>query len=224
MIMNSMRDEDKLTERRQHERRMISPAVAEYAAAELRRLKPINGRLMSALRAFVTDAEIRQSPDSSPGFLMRLAIGREVIADAMGFGVKTDERFDAGIEAASHLAEKLSASKTLNARLVFALEAITGPWFKLATKVFGWTQVPPEFEHGLALITEAKAAGVSPAEPRFMYQWSADAAGEFAPLSEMLESNADAPDFCDWLRNAAPGARFISGGGAAPIVTTWRVS
>lgn len=42
-------------------------------------------------------------------------------------------------------------------------------------------------------------------------------------LAEMLESNRDDADLCDWLQRAKPGDTFHAGGGAAPRVEVRRV-
>lgn len=65
-------------------------------------------------------------------------------------------------------------------------------------------------------------------EPRFMVVDESNAAPDDQPatfhiLSDQLKANVDDPDYCAWLRVAKLGERYSNGGGAAPLITTWRV-
>lgn len=44
-----------------------------------------------------------------------------------------------------------------------------------------------------------------------------------ATLAEYLADNKDDDELCEWLRRAAPGETFKTGGGAAPIIYVRRV-
>lgn len=46
----------------------------------------------------------------------------------------------------------------------------------------------------------------------------------FGTLGDMLDANIDDEDFRAWLRRAQLGESYTTGGGAAPMFTTWRVS
>ena len=82
-----------------------------------------------------------------------------------------------------------------------------------------------EIEEMVTKVAEAMGLiTLSPPEPRFMYECTVDGTCDFSPLSEMLQANVDAPEFCEWLRRAEIGYRFSNGGGAAPLLHTWRVS
>lgn len=64
-------------------------------------------------------------------------------------------------------------------------------------------------------------------EPRFMFVWDTpenESQSDFSTLSEMLEANVDDRDICHFVKHAEIGQCYRAGGGAAPLVTTWRVS
>lgn len=65
----------------------------------------------------------------------------------------------------------------------------------------------------------------APYEPQFMYTTGEDCEhAQFSSLAEMLEANVDDEDFSAWCKRALPGQSYRCGGGAAPLITTWRVS
>lgn len=68
-------------------------------------------------------------------------------------------------------------------------------------------------------------------EPRFMVVWEPDKyrhpsePAPFFTLSQMLDAERESDDepFKQWLRTAEVGFHYVRGGGAAPLVMTWRV-
>ncbi len=80
----------------------------------------------------------------------------------------------------------------------------------------GWTRA----DFAAALKRELESAP----EPRFLWA-DEEADASFATLSEMIHDNrGDNEPFCDWLRSAEVGQHYSQGGGAAPRITTWRIS
>lgn len=61
--------------------------------------------------------------------------------------------------------------------------------------------------------------------PQFMAQWENAAHADFCGLTEIVSANSEVDaELCEWAKNAKVGESFRLGGGAAPLVTTWRIS
>lgn len=80
-------------------------------------------------------------------------------------------------------------------------------------------------EQARSIAVEALKAAVLP-EPRFMFSFEPhdEHDAQFVGLAKMAEDNKEDEEFVAWLKRARPGEAYRNGGGAMPIVVTWRVA